>query len=202
MVRILLLGPNRWPSDAADPLAGLKVRRSLIDGTSDLDAEWLLLEDSAATGDLTRRFLALAKDPATSHLFILWPRDAKMAGTEDELILWQALSELHGDPPECYLFHQEGVFRVEARRGDHQLIADDPQGKSPYLYGILARGVYEQEWVDLSDLQRQIRQVLIAELGVRPRGEAARVGRAGGGVVPRQLTRRRLRQEQYFHPPP
>jgi hypothetical protein len=47
---------------------------------------------------------------------------------------------------------------------------DDDQGKSPYLYGILRRGVFEQEWVDLADLKHQIQEVLRGDLGVPTKG--------------------------------
>lgn len=169
MTRILLLGPNRWPANTTDPEAGLRLRREIIADNTDLAAEWVLMEDDPTPGDPTTKFLALATDPATTHVFLLWPRDAKMVGTEDELVLWQAIAELKGEAPEFYLFHQAGVLRIERRDGEQQVLMDDSQGKSPYLYNILARGVYEQEWTDLPDLKNQIQEVLRGDLGVPTR---------------------------------
>lgn len=169
MVRVLLLGPNKWPTDTTDAKAGLKLRRDIVAENDDLDAEWIIMEDDTTPGDATKKFLDLATDPATTHVFLIWPRDAKMVGTEDELILWQSIRELKGDAPECYLFHQTGVLRIERQEQEQRVIMEDSQGKSPYLYSILERGVYEQEWLDLGDLKDQIRQVLTGDLGVAPK---------------------------------
>ena len=169
MVRILLLGPNRWPKDTKDPEAGLKLRRRIVTDHADLDATWIIMEDELARGDPTDKFVALATDPSTTHVFLLWPRDARMVGTQDELILWQSIATLTGTAPECYLFHQTGVLHIETKGVDKQVVIDDEQGQSPYLYDILARGVFEQEWVDQNDLFVQIREVLVAHLGVQPK---------------------------------
>jgi hypothetical protein len=170
LVRILLLGPDRWPAATQDPHAGLKIRREIVKESSDLDAEWILMEDDPTPGDATQKFLALAVHPSTTHVFLIWPRNAKMVGTEDELVLWQAISLLTGKAPECYLFHQRGVLRIDRRGGEDEVVMDDDQGKSPYLYGILRRGVFEQEWVDLADLKHQIQEVLRGDLGVPTKG--------------------------------
>lgn len=170
MTQILLLGPNRWPANTTDPEAGLQLRREIVAENAELAADWVIMEDDPTPGDATTKFLALATDPTTTHVFLLWPRDAKMVGTEDELVLWQAIADLKGEPPECYLFHQTGVLRIERRGGEQQVIMEDSQGKSPYLYDILARGVYEQEWIDLPDLKNQIHEVLRSDLGVPVKG--------------------------------
>lgn len=164
-MRILLLGPNRWPTDTSDREAGLQIRRTIVADSDELDVDWIIMEDDATPGDATKKFLALATDPTTTHVFLIWPRDAKMVGTEDELILWQSIRELKGTAPECYLFHQTGVLRIERRDHEQQVVMEDSQGKSPYLYGILERGVYEQEWLDVDDLKDQIREVLTGDLG-------------------------------------
>jgi len=166
VVRVFLLGPNRWPSTTTDPEAGLKIRRSLIQDNEDLDAEWVLMEDSKRPGTMTAKFLAIVKDPATTHVFFLWPRDCKMAGPEDELALWQALKELTGVAPELYLFHQAGVLEVNPVRGEHEVAILDSQGRSPYLRELLQYGVFLQEWMDLEDLRREIRNVLRSDVGV------------------------------------
>jgi hypothetical protein len=164
---VLLLGPNKWPAKTRDPLAGLNLRRSIVAENQDLDVQWIIMEDDATPGDATKKFIQLATAPSTTHVFLIWPRDAKMVGTEDELILWQSIQELTGKAPECYLFHQTGVLRVEHHEGEQHVLMDDTQGKSPYLYAILQRGVYEQEWLDDGDLRQQIREVLTSDLGVR-----------------------------------
>jgi hypothetical protein len=81
LVRILLLGPDRWPAATQDPHAGLKIRREIVKESSDLDAEWILMEDDPTPGDATQKFLALAVHPSTTHVFLIWPRNAKMVGT-------------------------------------------------------------------------------------------------------------------------
>lgn len=168
MTTILLLGPNRWPSKTTTRAAGLQIRRSILTANQDLEAVWILMEDDDTPGDNVQKFLALASRPPTTHIFLLWPLDCKMVGTEDELILWQSIKELQGAAPECYLFHQAGVLEI---RNDieHAVEMKDPQGKSPYLLDILKRGVFVQEWQDLPDLYRQIRAVLVSNLGVRRR---------------------------------
>lgn len=168
-MRVLLLGPNRWPTDTSDSEAGLQVRRTIVADNDDLNVGWILMEDDTTPGDATKKFLALATNPTTTHVFLIWPRDAKMVGTEDELILWQSIRELKGTAPECYLFHQTGVLRIARHEHEQHVIMEDSQGKSPYLYSILERGVYEQEWLDLDDLKHQIRDVLIGDLGVAPK---------------------------------
>lgn len=166
VVRVLLLGPNRWPTDTTDPEAGLRIRREIVADNDDLDAAWTVMEDDPTPGDAITKFLTLATDPATTHVFLIWPRDAKMVGTQDELVLWQAITDIKGAAPECYLFHQAGVLRVERQEQEQQVMMEDSQGKSPYLYGILQRGVFEQEGIDLPDLKFQIREVLTGDLGV------------------------------------
>lgn len=170
-LRILLLGPNRWPRQTSDPEAGLNIRRSMVRENIDLEVEWVLMEDDSSPGDPTKKFLSLATDPKTTHVFLVWPRDAKMVGTQDELVMWQAIKELKKHAPVCYLFHQAGVLSVNRRREEMEIFMDDPQGKSPYLYDLLAKGVFEQEWVDLDDLKWRIRQVLLADLRVATRSE-------------------------------
>lgn len=164
-LHILLLGPNRWPRDTEDPGAGLAIRRRIIRENRDLDVKWSLLEDDRSSRDITTKFLSFLNDPVTSHVFLLWPRDAKMVGTQDELIMWQVFSHLGAKAPELYLFHQDGVLSVEQRKADRRIIMQDPQGKSPYLYDLLARGVYQRQWEDLRDLENQVRDVLEAHLG-------------------------------------
>lgn len=113
-MRILLLGPNRWPTDTSDRDAGLQIRRTIVADNDELDVEWIIMEDDTTPGDATKKFLALATDPATTHIFLIWPRDAKMVGTEDELILWQSIRELKGTAPECYLFHRRACCASNA----------------------------------------------------------------------------------------
>lgn len=127
------------------------------------------MEDDPAPGDAPRKFQSSATDASTTHVFLIWPRDCQMAGTHDELVMWQTIQELTGTAPECYLFHQTGVLRVEQRGDEQEVLVLEEQGKSPYLRSILERGVYEQEWTELEDLRRQVREVLTADLGVPPR---------------------------------
>jgi hypothetical protein len=163
MTTILLLDPNRWPSQTADPAAGLRIRRSIVAANPDLSAAWVLMEDDHTPGDNIQKFLSLASK--SSHVFLIWPVDCKMVGTQDELILWQAIKELREAAPECYLFHQVGV--LEVRTDTEQCVQmKDHQGKSPYLFDILKRGVFLPEWQDLPDLHRQVRAVLVSDVGV------------------------------------
>lgn len=60
--------------------------------------------------------------------------------------MWQTIKELTGQAPECYLFHRAGVLDIKVVEGEQDVAMRDPQGKSPYLKNILAKGVYEQEW--------------------------------------------------------
>lgn len=143
-----------------------------MDENSDLDVEWVIMEDNPTPGDTVRKFMKLATVPVTTHVFLIWPRDAKMVGTQDELVLWQAISDLKGEAPECYLFHQTGVLRIVREGKEQRVMMEDDQGKSPYLYGILERGVFEQEWIDLADLKYQIREVLNGDLGLATMGES------------------------------
>jgi hypothetical protein len=165
VVQVLFLGPNRWPKTEKDPQNGLKIRESIVHENCDLDAQWLLLENEPADTDLVAKFLSTAQNRAT-HIFLIWPQNAKMAGTQDELILWQAITRLKGKAPECYLFHETGTITFDFTDEETKVLMNDPQGKSPYLYDILAHGVFLQQWVNIHDLRHQIREVLIATWGL------------------------------------
>lgn len=171
---ILLLGPNRWPSNTTDKEAGLKVREEIV--AENGGVEWLLMERQPGQGDVGK-FLALAK--RSTHVFLIWPQDSKMVGTEDELILWMALKELQGGP-ELTLFHQRGVMatRVEGdgEDADEVLHIQDPQGRSPYLQNLLEFEPFLVEWSDVDNLKHQVQETLSAQLGV------PRKARPGGAL--------------------
>lgn len=171
---VFLLGPNRWPSNTADKEAGLKIRRDVVAENADCDVNWIIMEDDKGgpKGEAEHaKFLRLAK--ASTHVFVIWPEDAKMAGTLDEIVLIMALEELTKNAPEITLFHQRGVLetRVEGQGEDahHVLHSNDVQGRSPYLRRLVDLEPFLVEWSDADHLKHQVRETLLAGVGVQPK---------------------------------